>query len=222
MKTDFEIQKEVMDELKCDPYLNSSEIGVAVKNGVVTLSGIVDTYSKKLFAEVAVKRVSEVKALAEDIQVGNSPAYRKTDAEIAEAVLNALKWHTAVQEDRIKIKVEDGNVKLEGEVDLAYQRDSVTTAIQNLNGVCSVFNLISIKLPVTSFDVKQQIKAAFQHAANIDAEKINAEVSGTEVTLRGKVRSLAEKDDAESAARATPGVTKVNNKLEIENSEYAF
>ncbi|HEY0666968.1 MAG TPA: BON domain-containing protein [Sphingobacteriaceae bacterium] len=222
MKTDLQIQKDVMDEIRWDPYLNSAEIGVAVKNGVVSLSGMVDSYSKKLFAEVAAKRVAGVKALAEDIQVGNSPSYRKTDAEIAEAVLNALKWHTAVQEDQIQIKVEDGNVRLEGEVDWAYQRDSANTAIQNLNGVRTVINMISIKSQATPFDIKQKISAAFQRSANLDAEKITIEVSDNQVILRGKVRSLAEKEDAESAAWAAPGITRVDNRLEIEETEYAL
>lgn len=222
MKTDLQIQKDVMDEIRWDPYLNSAEIGVAVKNGVVSLSGMVDSYSKKLFAEVAAKRVAGVKALAEDIQVGNSPSYRKTDAEIAEAVLNALKWHTAVQEDQIQIKVEDGNVRLEGEVDWAYQRDSANTAIQNLNGVHSVINMISIKSQTAPLDIKQKISAAFQRSANLDAEKISTEVSDNQVILRGKVRSLAEKEDAESAAWAAPGITRVDNRLEIEETEYAL
>lgn len=222
MKTDLQIQKDVMDEIRWDPYLNSAEIGVAVKNGVVRLSGMVDSYSKKLFAEVAAKRVAGVKALAEDIQVGNSPSYRKTDAEIAEAVLNALKWHTAVQEDQIQIKVEDGNVRLEGEVEWAYQRDSANTAIQNLNGVRTVINMISIKSQATPFDIKQKINAAFQRSANLDAEKITIEVSDNQVILRGKVRSLAEKEDAESAAWAAPGITRVDNRLEIEETEYAL
>jgi osmotically-inducible protein OsmY len=115
MKSDVQIQKDVMDELKWQPYLNASEIGVAVKNGIVTLSGIVDTFSKKITAERAAKKVAGVKAVAEDIQVGISPSFQKTDAEIAEAVVNALKWHTAVQEEKIKAKVENGHVKLEGE-----------------------------------------------------------------------------------------------------------
>ncbi|HEY5392708.1 MAG TPA: BON domain-containing protein, partial [Hanamia sp.] len=134
MKTDYQIQEDVMEELKWQPFLNASEIGVAVKNGIVTLSGHVDSYSKKLAAENAAKKVAGVKAVAEEIEVGISPSYNKTDAEIAEAVLNALKWHTAVQEDKIKIKVEDGYVKLEGEVEWEYQRTMAKTAIENLAG----------------------------------------------------------------------------------------
>src|SRR3569833_1197523 len=121
MKTDIQIQQDVMDELKWQPFLNSSEIGVAVKNGIVTLSGIVDSYSKKLSAEKAAKKVTGVKAIAEDLQIGVSPAYWKTEAEIAEAVITALKWHSAVPDDKIRIKVESGVVTLEGELEWEYQ-----------------------------------------------------------------------------------------------------
>jgi len=222
MKTDLQIQKDVMEELKWEPFLNASDIGVAVKNGVVTLSGLVDSYAKKLTAEKAVKKVSGVKAVAEEIQVGISPGLRKTDTEIAEAVLNALKWHSGVQEEKIKIKVEDGHVKLEGEADWDFQRTSAKKAIENLNGVQSVFNLITVKPKATPFDIQQKISSAFHRSATIDAEKIRAEVKGSEVTLYGTVRSIAEKEDAEIAAWNAPGITHVISKLEIEVPEYAF
>lgn len=222
MKSDIQIQKDVMDEIKWEPFLNASEIGVAVKNGIVTLSGQVDSFSKKLTAEKAAKRVAGVKAVAEDIQVGVSPSFRKTDADIAEAVLNALKWHTAVQEEKIKIKVEDGIVRLDGEVEWEYQRSNAKSAVEHLAGVRSVINSISIRPKVTPTDIQNKINAAFHRSATVDAGKVSAEVSGSKVTLRGTVRSLAEKEDAEKAAWNAPGVNSVDSRIEIEIPEYAF
>lgn len=222
MKTDIEIQKNVMDELKWQPFLNSSEIGVAVKNGVVTLSGIVDSFSKKLSAERAAKKVAGVRAIAEDIQIGVSPAYWRTDAEIAEAVLNALKWHSAVPDEKIKIKVEDGNVTLEGELEWEYQRVNARTAIQNLSGVRSVINLITVKPRLSAFELEQKISAAFRRNATVDASKVNVSTVGSKVILTGKVRSLIESEDAEDVAWAAPGVYNVENKLTVEEPELVY
>lgn len=222
MKTDVEIQKDVMDELKWQPFLHASEIGVAVKNGVVTLSGLVDTYGKKLAAENAAKNVFGVKAVAEDIQVGISPSYRKTDAEIAEAVINALKWHTAIPDDRIKIKVEDGLVKLEGEVEWDFQRTSAKNAIQYLAGVRSVINLITVRPKVSAEDLEKKISAAFHRNATIDSAKVNVAVLGNKAILSGKVRSFAEKTEAENAVWAAPGIFSLESKLTVEEPELVF
>lgn len=222
MKTDIEIQKDVMDELKWQPFLNSSQIGVAVKNGIVTLSGIVDSFSKKVGAEKAAKKVAGVRAIAEDIQIGTSPVYFRTDAEIAEAVLNALKWHSAVPEDKIKIKVEDGNVTLEGELEWDYQRVNAKAAIQYLSGVRSVINLITIRPKLSAFELEQKISAAFRRNATVDASKVDVSTSGSKVILTGKVRSLAESEDAEDVAWAAPGVYAVENRLTIGEPELVY
>ena len=222
MKSDFQIQKDVMDELKWDPFISISEIGVSVKNGVVTLSGHVDTYSKKLAAEKAAKKVAGVKAVAEDLTVGISPSYRKTDSEIAEAVISALKWHSAVQDEKIKITVEDCTVKLEGEVDWEYQRNNVKTAVENITGVRSVLDLIMVKPRITPTDIQQKISAAFHRSATLDSGKITAEIIGSKVIIHGKVRSFMEKEDAERAVWNAPGVTSVESKIQIEVPEYAF
>lgn len=222
MKTDIEIQTDVMEELKWEPILNTSQIGVAVKNGIVTLSGQVDSYSKKLLAEKAAKRVAGVKAIAEDILVGVSPYYSKTDAEIAEAVLNALKWHTMIPEEKIKVSVDDGIVKLEGEVPWAYQQAQAKSAIEDLLGVRSVINLITIKPNISASDIQKKINAAFHRSATIDSHRIKAEVSGSSVKLTGVVSSFAQKEDAENAVWFAPGVTNVKSELVVEEPGYSF
>ena len=220
MKTDAQIHKDVIAQLEYEPWLNAAEIGVSVKNGVVTLTGLVDTYAKKTVAEQAVRKIAGVKAVAEDIQVGISPDFRKTDTEIAAAVVTALQWHTAVIEDQIKIKVEDGVVTLEGQVEWNFQRTAAGDAIQDLTGVRKVNNYIIVKPALKPADVKREIMEAFHRSATIDAQKITVDTIGNKVILRGRVRSLVEKEDAENAAWSAPGVDTVANDLEIE--EYAF
>jgi len=222
MKSDTQIQKDVMAEINWHPILNAADIGVAVHDGVVTLTGIVDTYTKKLTAESAAKKVSGVKAVAEDIQVGPSPSYNKTDTEIAEAVVNALKWHSAVVEDRISIKVEKGFVTLEGEVEWEYQRSAAKSAIENLTGIKMIYNFITVKPRISVPDLKSKINAALHRSAQIDANSIKVEVSGNKVILSGTVPSIKEKEDADSAAWMAPGVSSVENRITVHYPEYAF
>jgi osmotically-inducible protein OsmY len=222
MKSDLEIQKDVLDQLKWEPVLDATDIGVSVKNGVVTLSGVVKIYSQKMAAEHAVKKVAGVKAVAEEIQVGNSPLFIKSDHELAEAVLHALKWSSCVPDEKIMVKVEDGVVSLEGMVDWEYQRTGANRSIDCLAGVKAVHNFITLKPSITPGNVKQIITAAFERIATIDAEKIFVEVNGGKVILSGKVRSFAEQEDAVNAAWSAPGVIEVINNMELEDQVYAW
>lgn len=222
MKTDLEIQKNVMDQLRWQPILDAAEIGVSVKNGIVTLSGLVNSYPKKLAAEKAAKKVSGVKAVAEDIVVHIYPEKQKTDTELAEAVANALKWHSAVTSEKIKIKVEEGFVTLSGEVDWSYERSMAINAVEHLSGVRLVINNITIKAKPVAFDITRQIESAFQRHASIDSGKVKVSISGNTVTLSGTVRSWIEKEDAEDVAWAALGVNQVINDLVVEEEEFAF
>jgi osmotically-inducible protein OsmY len=215
MKTDEEIQKHVMEELSWQPSIRSTEIGVAVKNGVVTLSGLVDTYLEKKTAEKAVLKVDGVKGVAENIEINIGFNNKKTDSELAQAALNALKWNVLVPDDKIKVKVENGWVTTEGTVDWAYEQHAVRDAVSAITGVKGISNLVKITPKVNSDDVKRQISAAFERSATIDASNIHIENIGSKVTLTGIVRSYAERRDAESAAWKAPGVNMVENNLNV-------
>ena len=222
MKTDVEIKEDVLDELAWQPNIAETEIGVIVENGVVTLSGVVNSYAKKVAAENAVKSVEGVKAIAGDIEVKYGDDYKKTDKEIAKAVVDSLKWNTSVPHENINIKVEDGWVYLSGEVKWDYQRNSAKRAVENLLGVRSVINNISIKQDIKPLEVKNRIMKAFERSAEIDANKITVITDGNTVTLQGKVHSIKEKEDAETAAYKAPGVFHVKNELKVQYyTEYA-
>lgn len=219
MKTDLEIQRDVMEEIKWQPDLNLSDIGVCCKNGVVTLSGRVETFSQKVNAEKSAKRVAGVMAVAENIHVGLSAANRKTDSEVADTVLNALKWNSAVQEEKIKVQVEDSYVTLEGQADSEYERSQAQKALEALPGIKGIFNLIKLKPSPTPEDIKSQIEAAFKRSATLDSDNIQVSVTGNKVTLKGAVRSIIEKEDAEDVASSAPGIATVENELEIKMPE---
>lgn len=212
---DNALQREVLDEIKFEPSLNTAEIGVAVKNGVVTLSGYVDSYTQKLAAEKAAKRVRGVKGLAEEIEVRIPSSAKRTDAELARAALNALEWDVQVPHDKILVKVEDARVTLEGDVDWGFQKEAATKAVRHLMGVRGVSNLVSVKPRVKTLEIKDRIREAFKRSAELDADRIRVDASDGKVTLSGSVHSLLERDEAGRVAWAAPGVDKVENNLSI-------
>ncbi|SEL27431.1 Osmotically-inducible protein OsmY, contains BON domain [Maribacter orientalis] len=216
MKTDAKIKLDVQDELAWEPSIDETKIGVAVDEGVVTLSGEVDSHSKKLAAEKAAKRVSGVKAVAEDIVVKYPSSLDKSDTEIAKAAVDALEWHSSVPNDSVIVKVENGWVSLSGAVKWAYQKYSATNAVKDLVGVKGVSNSISIKQDVKPILVKDTIEEAFERSARIDAKGIMVSTDGNTVTLSGKVNSIKEKEEAEKAAFRAPGVLHVVNKLKVQ------
>ena len=217
MKTDSQIQMDVMAQLKWDPLLIANEIGVAVKNGIVTLAGTVDTFSKKIAAEAAAKKIVGVKGVALDIDVIPSHSTKRNDSQIAEAVVNALRWDTKVPDEKISTSVEDGWVTLEGIVEWEFQISAAYDAVKNLLGVKGLTNLIKIVPKIQSSEIRQKIAAAFERIATLEVERIKINIIGSKVLLNGTVRSLAEKEDAQTAAFAAPGVTEVQNDLLVES-----
>ena len=222
MKTDVEIKDDVLDELAWQPNIDETQIGVIVENGIVTLSGVVNNYSKKLAAEKAAKSVEGVKAVALDIEVKYGADFKKTDKEIAKAVVDAFEWKSSVPEADITVQVENGWVYLSGEVRWSYQKNAAKNAASKLLGVKGVSNSIRLKNNIKPAEVKENIKKAFQRMAVLDADGIILETHGNTVTLRGKVHSIKEKEDAETAAYNAPGVYDVKNELKIQyRTEFA-
>jgi len=215
MKTDIELQRDVMDEILWDPILHAAEIGVTVKQGVVTLIGAVKNYAEKVAAEKAAKRVKEVKSVVMDLSIRMTNESKRSDKEIAEAALNALKWSSFVPEDRIKLKVKDAWITVTGEVEWRFQKESVTSAVEHLVGVRGVTNFIKVKPSLNAILVKDVIKKALERSADIDADSIDIQLSGGKILLTGKVRSWGQRKEVERAVWATPGVTEVNDQLTI-------
>jgi osmotically-inducible protein OsmY len=215
MKNDIQLRRDVTDELEWEPSVDATQIGVAVKDGIVTLTGEVTHYAGKLEAERLVKTVAGVKAVANDVQVRVPGISVQNDTEIAEAALNALKWHTSIPSDKVQITVRDGFLTLEGHVDWQFQREAVENAVRFLKGVKGVSNMIKLAEKPKPKDVKAKIEAAFKRNAEVDAGHVQVETQEGKVILKGKVGSWTELSEAERVAWTAPGVTDVDNRLTV-------
>lgn len=214
-RTDEEIQQDVLAELRWDARVQPNEIGVVVKNGVVTLIGWVDSYLKKWAAEEAALRVRGVKAVANDIEVRLSESGQRTDADIAAAAVRALEADAFLSPEKVHVTVSKGWVTLEGEVEWQFEKEDAERVVRRLAGVKGVTNLITVKPRPMPAELRQRIEEALVRSAKTDAEHINVEVQGSKVVLRGTVRSWAEREEAERVAWSAPGVTTVEDQIVV-------
>ena len=215
MKSDGEIERDVRDELQWDPDLNAEDIAVSVKKGVVTLAGFVPSYTDKLEAEAAAKRVAGVLAVANDLKVRLPAIDQRPDPDIARDAVAALKTQLPISHDRIKVIVKDGWITLEGAVEWQYQKSTAESAVRRVKGVKGVTNVISVKPKVEAADLQRKILEAFKRNAEVDANRITVETHGSEVILKGTVRSWIEREEAERVAWSAPGVTKVEDRIVV-------
>src|ERR1700687_977669 len=215
IRSDEQIQKDVLAELKWDARVQPNEIGVAVKEGIVTLTGWVDSYIKRWAAEESAQRVRGVKAVVNEIEVRLPTSAERTDEDLAKAAVEALELDALVPAEKVQVTVSKGWVTLRGEVEWQYQKEDADRVIRRLTGVRGVTNLITVKPRVTSTELKEKIQSALLRSAQTDAQRITVEVQGTKVILKGTVRSWAEREEAERAAWVAPGVTAVDNRITV-------
>jgi osmotically-inducible protein OsmY len=212
---DARLQQRVIDELQFDPRLDAAHIGVSVRNGIVTLNGHVESFVEKAAAERAARRIRGVKAVAQEIEVRLRGDKQTADDEIAARAVRILEWDVAVPHAAIQIKVTHGIVSLSGTVDWAYQSAEAEYDVRKLSGVKAVVNELRVRPQATVTDVHAQIRSAFERSAELDASRVSVDVTGGKIVLSGAVRNWSERQDAERAAWSTPGVTAVENRLEI-------
>lgn len=215
MKTDSEVKSDVEDEIKYDPFVDSSDIALSVKNGVVSLTGYARSYSQKLQAEADAKRIGGVRAVANDIEVRLASIDARPDPDIARDLVAQLAIELPFSHDNIKSVVKNGWVTLSGNLEWNYQRSDAEDTAQHVKGVLGVTNLIKLSPRVSPTDIKSRIEDALKRSAQLDANSITVDANGSDVSLRGSVRSWAERDEAERAAWLAPGVTKLENNISI-------
>jgi osmotically-inducible protein OsmY len=216
MKSDTELQHDVMDELEWEPSMDASKIGVAAKDGVVTLTGSVSIYGDKIEAERIAKSVGGVRAVANELEVHIPGKSERNDTDLAAAAVNAVKWHTSIPDDKLQVTVRNGWITLEGEVEWQYQRDAARDAVRFLKGVKGVTNSIRLAAKPKPKDVRARIEAAFRRSAEVDASHVDIETHDGTIVLKGKVSSWSERTEAERVAWTAPGVTAVDNRLTVE------